>query len=64
MLKQLKNLRKKWRCEATKQYKFAYKMFDKNAIASAEKSMGIWIGFNQAANELDKVIKEMESANV
>ncbi len=59
-LKRLKNLRKKWRTEATRQDKFRVSMQEKGASLSAEKSCGMWIGYESCANEPDKLIREME----
>ena len=59
-LKRLKNLRKKWRAEATREEKFRIEMVKKNAYLSAEKADGIWFGYTTCANELDKLIREME----
>ena len=63
LIRRLRNLRKKWRTEATRQEKWCQDYIDKNAITSAEKSVGIWIGHTGCANDLDKLIKELESGN-
>lgn len=59
--RRLRNLRKKWRTAATKEEKRCNHMIERNAITSAEKCMGIWIGTTGCANDLDKLIKELES---
>ncbi len=60
LLKKLKNLRRKWRSAATKEAKLSDRLRDRNAITSAEKCMGIWIGTTGCANDLDKLVKELE----
>ena len=62
MIDELKNLKKKWRARATKEEKMAHRLFEKRAMASGEKSMGITIGYNVAAQELENVIKKYEVA--
>lgn len=57
LLKQLKNLRKKWRASRTKEDKMAAALFSKGAAASAEKSVGISIGFGSCAYDIDKLIR-------
>ena len=59
-LKKLRNLRKKWRTEATKQAKLRDRLFEKHAVSSAEKSNGMWIGYGSCAKDLDRMIREME----
>lgn len=56
--RKLKNLVKRWRSRATREEKLAERMFKRNAHASAEKSIGISIGYRTAANELDRLLLE------
>lgn len=60
LIKRLRNLRKKWRTEATKQGKWCNEFAERGAMTSAEKSLGIWIGYTGCSNDLDKLIKELE----
>jgi len=57
----LRNLRKKWRTASTKEKKMARELFGKYAYASGEKSVGISIGFEQAAHDIDRLIRILES---
>lgn len=57
ILKKLKNLKKKWRGEATKERKIACNFYDKEC---ATESVGISIGFELDANDLDNLIRTME----
>lgn len=59
LLKQLKNFRKKWRANKTKEDKMADALFKKGATASAEKSVGISIGYGMCASDLDKLIRTL-----
>lgn len=61
LVKKLKNLRKKWRSAATKEGKRCDYFRERNALHSAEKSMGIWIGTTGCANNLDRLIRELEN---
>ena len=58
--KLLRNLRKKWRTEATKQRKLADRLYERRAVESGGKSVGVYIGLEQAASDLDKLIRSLE----
>ncbi len=63
LLKKLKNLKKKWRTVRTKEDNMAAALFNKGAMASAEKSVGISIGFSLCSHDIDKLIKELAKNN-
>lgn len=63
ILKQLKNFRKKWRTNYTKEGGMANALFAKGANASAEKSVGITIGYGMCTHDIDKLIKQIEREN-
>lgn len=56
IIHELKRLRKKWRCAATKEKRRATILYTQQAYASAEKSVGIAIGQESDANDLDQLI--------
>lgn len=63
LLKKLKNLRKKWRGEVTREFNFRSGKtlgYVPNSL-SIEKSSGIAIGYGFAASQLDKLIRELET---
>lgn len=63
LLKQLKNLRKKWRTQKTKEDKMADALFKKHAVASAEKSVGISIGYGMCSHDIDRLISQIKSGS-
>jgi len=64
ILKRLKNLRKKWRTEQTRERKFqsGERLGYVPGALSLEKSVGIDIGYGMCSSELDRFIRELERA--
>ncbi len=62
IIKQLRNFRKKWRREITRERKFQQAMAAKYPLGcpSWEKSVGIDIGYSYCASDIDKLIKKLE----
>lgn len=57
LLKKLKNMKKKWRSAYTKEGKRATALFKMGAASSAEKSVGVTIGYGWCLSDLEKLIK-------
>lgn len=65
VIKKLRNLRKKWRGEITRERKYQQSLIEKYKgmdNLSLEKSVGIDIGYSFCSSEIDKLIKELEKA--
>ena len=63
IIKTLRNFRKKWRRELTRERKFQNSMAQKhpNGCSSWEKSVGIDIGYSYCTSDIDKLIKKLEA---
>jgi hypothetical protein len=65
VIKKLRNLRKKWRTEVTRERKYQQSLIEKYKgmdNLSLEKSVGIDIGYSMCSSAVDKLIKELEKA--
>ncbi len=63
VIKTLRNFRRKWRREITRERKYQQSLIEKYKgmdNLSLEKSVGIDIGYSFCSSEVDKLIKKLE----